>query len=289
VRRAERLTLIAVVALAIAAAAAGCGQNPSPTSGAPGGAGEAGAALKVMVPCGQVGPFSEIVKIFQRQNPGLEVEWIPENMVTITNKLLNGKEKADVTLSMGDLEIDILEKAGLLMDGTRVRYAENSLAIMVPTANPAGVKTVADLAKPSVRTITIPDPKDNSAGVHALEALRGAGIWDAVEKKILFARFAADSKDVAAKGQAEASIGYYPCAVEVHIPDQPPAQPKNLKLATQIPDGLYTPFGCEGAVLKEATNPEAGKKLLALLQTPESQEIFKTWQFIADVSSSPAG
>ena len=287
-RRAERLTLIAAVALAIALTAAGCGQNPSTTGGAPGG-GQEGAALKVMVPCGQVGPFSEIVKIFQQQNPDVEVEWIPENMVTITNKLLDGKEKADVALSMGDLEIDILEKAGLLMDGTRVRYAENSLGIMVPTANPAGIKTVADLAKPSVKIITIPDPKENSAGVHALEALKSAGIWDAVEKKILFARFAADSKDVAAKGHAEASIGYYPCAVEVHIPDQPPAQPKNLRLATQVPADLYAPFGCEGAVLKEAKNPEAGKKLLALLQTPESQEIFKTWQFIGNVSSSPAG
>ncbi|MCJ7752596.1 MAG: hypothetical protein MUQ65_16155, partial [Armatimonadetes bacterium] len=62
-RRTERLTLIAVVALAIALAASGCGQNPSTTGGAPGG-GQEGAALKVMVPCGQVGPFSEIVKIF---------------------------------------------------------------------------------------------------------------------------------------------------------------------------------------------------------------------------------
>jgi len=289
VRRAERLTLIAAVALAIAVAAAGCGQNPSPTAGATGGVGQEGAALKVMVPCGQVGPFSEIVKIFQQQNPDVEVEWIPENMVTITNKLLDGKDTADVTLSMGDLELDILEKAGLLMDGTRVKYADNSLAIMIPTANPAGIKTVADLAKPSVKTITIPDPKENSAGVHAVEALKSAGIWDAVEKKVLFARFAADSKDVAAKGQAQASIGYYPCAVEVHIPDQPPAQPKNLRLLTQVPSDLYPSFGCEGAVLKEAKNPEAGKNLLALLQTPESQEIFKTWQFIGDESASPTG
>ncbi len=287
-RGADRGTLL-TAAVAIALAAAGCGRNPSRTSGSPGGAGQEAAALKVMVPCGQVGPFSEIVKIFQQQNPGIEVEWIPENMVTITNKLLDGKEKADVTLSMGDLEMDILEEAGLLLDGTRVEYAENSLAIMVPTANPAGIRTVADLAKPAVKTITIPDPKENSAGVHAVEALKGAGIWDEVEKKVLFARFAADSKDVAAKGQAEASIGYYPCAVEVHIPGQPPAQPKNLKLLTQVPANLHAPFGCEGAVLKEAKNPEAGRQLLALLQSPESQEIFSTWQFVGDVSASPTG
>jgi len=289
VRKTERLALIAVVALAIAVAAAGCGENSSTAGGAPSGAGGEQTALKVMVPCGQVGPFSEIVKMFEEQNPDIAVEWIPENMVTITHKILDGKEQADVVLSMGDFEIDVLEEAGLLLEGSRVTYAENSLAIMVPAANPAGVETVADLTKSSVKVITIPDPKENSAGVHAVEALKGAGIWDAVEKKVLFARFAADSKDVAAKGQAEASIGYYPCAVEVHIPDQPPAQPKKLKLLTQIPADLYPPFGCEGAVLKDAKNPEAGKKLLALLQAPESQEVFKTWQFIGDASASPTG
>ncbi len=77
--------------------------------------------------------------------------------------------------------------------------------------------------------------------------------------------------------------------MEVHIPGQPPAQPKNLKLLTQVPANLHAPFGCEGAVLKEAKNPEAGRQLLALLQSPESQEIFSTWQFVGDVSASPTG
>jgi molybdate transport system substrate-binding protein len=284
---------IPLVGLAIVLAAAGCGGKTAPSSAAAGGAGESGApaatTLEVMVPCGQVGPFSEIVKTFQAQNPGVEVDWIPENMVTITRKLLDGKVHPDVTLSMGDLEMNLVEKAGLLLDGTRVKYAENSLAIMVPTANPAGVKTFKDLAKPAVKTITIPDPKENSVGVHAVEALKNAGVWSQVEKKVVYAQFAADSKDVAAKGKAEASIGYYPCAVEVHIPDQPPAKPKNLQLLGQVSPDLYPAFDCEGAVLKDSKHPEEAKKLLALLATPESQEIFKKWEFKADGATCPTG
>jgi molybdate transport system substrate-binding protein len=168
-----------------------------------------------------------------------------------------------------------------------VKYAENSLAIMVPAGNPAGVKTIEDLVKPEVKTITIPDPEINSVGKHAVEALKNADVWDEVESKVLFARFAADSKDTAAKGQAEASIGYYPCAVEVHEPGQPPTQPKKLKAISQIPADLYPPFSCEGAVLKEAKNADAGKSLLAFLQTPQSQEIFTHWQFVASGAPRP--
>ena len=266
--------------------AAGCSRQPSSGTGV---VPETAAAstIEVLVPCGQVGPFSEIVKLFEQANPGLKVEWVPENIVTITTKLLDGKAQPDLFLSMGDLEMDQVEQAGLVSEGTRTEYAENSLAIMVPAKNPAGVHTIDDLAKPSVKTITIPDPQHNSVGKHAQEALQRAALWQKVEKKLFFARFAADSKTAAAKGQAEASIGYYPCGVEVHVEGQEPAKPKNLKLVSQIPSDLYQPFGCEGAVLKNAKNPEGAKKLLAFLMRPESQEIFRKWEFVREAAASP--
>lgn len=277
--------LLKIAALMLLIAAVGCGTSSSTGTG--GGSEDGPTELHVMVPCGQTGPFSDIMELFQAENPDIEVAWVPENIVTITTKIIDGVERPDVFLSMGDLEVDLVEQAGLVMDGTRTAYAENSLAIMVPTGNPAGVQTLADFAKPEVKTITIPDPEHNSVGKHAVEALKNAGIWEDVKGKLLYARFAADSKDTAAKGQAQASIGYYPCAVEVHIPGQEPAVPKNLQLLCQIPAETYPPFKCEGAVLKDAKNPGEAKKLLAFLERPESQEIFTKWQFIGDVSECP--
>jgi len=283
VRTVLRYTALAIVAIALIVAGAGCGQ-PASEEASSETAGDM-TTLKVMVPCGQVGPFSEIVKAYQEAYPGIEVEWIPENMVTITRKLLDGMDHADVVLSMGDHELNLLQDGGLLMDDARVQYAENSLAIMVPADNPADVQSMDDLVKPEVKTITIPDPKENSAGVHAVEALKNAGIWERVEKKVLFAQYAADSKDVAAKGQAQASIGYYPCAVEVHIPGQPPAQPKNLKMVCQVSPDVYGAFYCEGVVLKNSKNVDAAKRLLEFLQTADSQKVFNTWKFIGDAST----
>ncbi len=271
------LWLAIVAAAAALPLAAGCGGQGS----------SAESKLEVLVPCGQIGPFSETLKLFQAENPDLEVDWVMENMVPIVMKIVDGVAHPDVFLTMGDLEADQIEEAGVIMEGTRVEYAENSLAIMVPAGNPAGVETIEDLTKPEVKTITIPDPELNSVGKHAVEALKNAGIWEQVEGKVLFARFAADSKDTAAQGRAEASIGYYPCAVEVHEPGEDPTQPKMLKVAAQVPAELYEPFSCEGAVLKEAKNPEAGKKLLAFLLTPEAQDIFRRWQFIGSGATLP--
>lgn len=277
---------LALTAFAAVLAIAGCAQQPSGTAETAGPTG-ASEKIEVMVPCGQVGPFFEAVELFKNANPGVEVVAEPENMVTITAQILDGKAQPDLFLSMGDLEVDLVEQAGLVVEGTRTRYAENSLALMVPKSNPANVQTIADLAKPSVKNIAIPDPGQNSVGKHAQTALERAGIWDKVARKLFVKRFAADTKDATAQLQVQASIGYYPCAVEVHIKGQAPAEPKKLKLLGHIPADLYDPFWCEGAVIKGAKNPEGGHKLLDFLTTPEVQEIFTKWQFVREAPTSP--
>jgi len=240
--------------------------------------------ISVMVPCGQVGPFSNIEKVFAKANPGVELDWIPENMVPIVKKIIDGKATPDVVLTMGDLEMDQLEKGGMLLEGTRTKIAENALAITTPASNPGGVTGIADLARPAVKAISVPNPELNSVGKHAIEALKAAGIWGRVEKKIAYPQFAADGKEVAAAGQVQAAIAYYPCVTEVHIPNQPPAKPKGLRLIGMVPQKLYTPFWCEAAVLKKARNPKGGKRLLAALQSPEAQKLYREWNFV----SSPA-
>jgi molybdate transport system substrate-binding protein len=259
-------------------ALAGCGRQPETPSGEGGAA--AASTIELMVPCGQLGPFSEVVELFEAENPSVKVVFAPENMVPIVTKIVNGKATPDVFLSMGDLEVDLVEEAGLVVEGTRTKYAANSLALMAPKDNPAGVQTIADLAKPAVKAISIADPEKNSVGMHAIEALKAAGIYDKVADKIFIMAMAADTKDATAKKQVQASIGYYPCAVEVHIEGAPPAEEKELKLVGHIAPELYEPFWCEGAIIKGAKNPEGGKKLLEFLTTPAAQDVFTKWEFV---------
>ena len=265
--------LLAVVGMAVLAA--GCGQGTGTESAET-------SAIEVLVPCGQVGPFSEIARLFEEEHPDVTVEWVPENIVTITKKILDGVEQPDVFLSMGDLEMDQVEEAGLVVEGTRTQYAANSLGIIVPAGNPAGVRTIADLVKPEVETIAIPNPEENSVGKHAVEAIQSAGIWDRVEDRIIYPRFAADGKDVAAQNRVQASIGYYPCAVEVHVEGEEPATPRNIELVGQVSPELYEPFYCEGAVIKGSPNPEGGRMLLEFMTTPEARAIFEKWSFTAE-------
>ena len=273
--RSDRWVMLLAALMAVLLVAAGCGKKDVVVPGVIG-LGE----IDVLLPCGQIGPFSEAVALFEEQHPGVTVKASPENIVTMTKKVLDGKAQPDVFLSMGDLEMDQLEEAGLLVPDTRVEYAENALAITVPTGNPAGVRSLADLAKPEVKMIAIPKPEQNAVGKHAKEALENAGLWERVADKVILPQFAADGKDVVAQGKVEASIGYYPCVVEVKVPGEQPMESENMpKMVALVPADLYQPFGCEAAVIVGARNPAGGRALIQFLQSPEAQEVYRKWKF----------
>jgi molybdate transport system substrate-binding protein len=262
--------LVVVLVLVVAA---GCGKQS-------GGGSVTSKQLVVMVPCGQVGPFSEVADLFEQQHLGVKLDWIPENMVTMTEAVLGGKSKPDAFLSMGDLEVDRLAEADLILPETRTKYAENALVLTVPAANPAGVASFTDLTKPEVKAIAVSNPKVNSVGKHALEAFQSAGIWKQVKDKVLSPQYAADSKELGQQGKVDASIGYYPCESEVHIKGQEPAKSKGTTMLELVPAEYYPAFSCEAVVVKGCQDPEGGKQLIAFLQTPEAQEIFKKWNFL---------
>lgn len=272
IRSDRRVMLLAALA-AVLLVGAGCGtQAVRPDVG--------GGEIDVLLPCGQIGPFSEALALFEEEHPGVTVKTSPENIVTMTKKVLDGKAQPDVFLSMGDLEMDKLEAAGLLVPDTRVEYAANALAITVPAGNPAGVKSLADLAKPEVKSISIPNPEQNAVGKHAKEALEKAGLWEKVAGKVMLPQFAADGKDVVAEGKVDASIGYYPCVVEVKVPGEQPMESENMpQMVALVPADLYQPFGCEAAVIVGAKNPEGGRAIIRFLQSPEAQEIYRKWKF----------
>ena len=273
--RTDRWLMLLAALMAVLLVAAGCGKKDVVVPGVMG-LGE----IDVLLPCGQIGPFSEAVALFEEQHPGVTVKASPENIVTMTKKVLDGKAQPDVFLSMGDLEMDKLEEAGLLVADTRVEYAENALAITVPADNPAGVRSLADLAKPEVKMIAIPKPEQNAVGKHAKEALENAGLWERVADKVILPQFAADGKDVVAQGKVEASIGYYPCVVEVKVPGEQPMESENMpKMVALVPADLYQPFGCEAAVIVGARNPAGGRALIQFLQSPEAQEVYRKWKF----------
>lgn len=84
-------------------------------------------------------------------------------------------------LTPGELEMRQMVEEGYV-DGNTVRTVGTSaLVLVVPRGNRANVRTLSDLAKPSVRAMGIADWELNPAGYYAKLALERAGLLEKVK------------------------------------------------------------------------------------------------------------
>jgi molybdate transport system substrate-binding protein len=100
----------------------------------------------------------------------------------LARQIVNGAP-VDVFVSADETQMDIVEKAGLIAEGTRAPIAANRLVLVVDSRST--VKSVADLGAANVRRIAIGDPAAVPAGVYARQYLEGIGQWARLAAKMV--------------------------------------------------------------------------------------------------------
>ncbi|MBC7287165.1 MAG: molybdate ABC transporter substrate-binding protein [Armatimonadetes bacterium] len=268
------LAILASIALVVACLA-GCSRGAQPPSTAeapapppqPSAPTQQTTVITVFSPCAFAKAAVEIGKLFEQQNPGVKVNCVVENVGVLQPRIERG-EKPEAFLGVGDHEVKTLESKGL------VEYAQDfcftSLALVVPASNPAGIKTLADLAKPQVKTIAIADDA-RSAGYYARQLLEEKGLWDKVQKKLVRPRFPVELLKLAAQGKVQATIAYGTCFRSGE--QEKKELTGKIKLISDFQADFCQTIPCRAAVIKGAAHADLGRKFVDFLTTEEAQKI----------------
>ena len=177
---------------------------------------------------------------------------------------------ADVIISADELRVDQLEKAGLLLAGTRRTILANQLAVVVAGEGGAPVAGLADLAKPEVRRIAIGEPATVPVGTYAREHLQKLGLWaQVIDKCVPLDNVRAVLAAVEA-GNADAGIVYQTDALIS----------KKVRIALLVPQAEGPRITYPVAVLRDAKAPEAAKAFAVFLSGPAAQAVFVKFGFL---------
>ncbi len=147
---ARRSALVAVVMTMLAAAA--CGGSSPAAGGSSGGA--PGGTLNVFAAASLVNAFSELKTVYEQQHPG----WRVTLNLAGSDQLAAQIEQhapADVFAAASPRYPEQLQRQDLL--GKTTSFATNSLLLVTPRANPAGIRAVADLERRDAK-IVVADP-----------------------------------------------------------------------------------------------------------------------------------
>lgn len=177
----RRVALPVALILAIGALLAACG-----------GGGRAEGPLRVLA-------ASSLAEVLPRIDPDASYSFAGSD--ELAAQLRQGAP-GDVFVSASPRYVDELVAAGIVED-TRV-FATNSLVAIVPSANPAGIEALADLARPGVRLVL--GAEGVPVGDYAREALESAGLADALANLVSGERSAKSVVAKVALGEADAAI-----------------------------------------------------------------------------------
>ena len=104
--------------------------------------------------------------------------------------------------------MDQAAQQGLLDAATRVDFARNALVVIVPADARNTPRSLADLDTAAYVRIAIGTPASVPVGRYTRAALEQAGLWAAIEAKMIGAQSVRQALDYVVRGEVEAGFVY---------------------------------------------------------------------------------
>jgi len=283
----SRAVLALLTAVLVAACSSGGGATPSPSvaalpsQAATSPSAEASsapsvkpAALTIFGAASLKGALDDARAAYEAANPGSTITVSTDSSSALETQIEQGAP-ADVFLSADTTNPKKLVDKGLAA-GPVTSFAGNQLTVIVPSANPAGIETAADLARPGIKVIAAGDavPITKYAGQLVANLARQSG-YPADFVAAYSANIASKEdnvKAVVAKielGEGDAGIVYVTDAKA------------STKVATiDVPAGANVPAAYAGVVVKASPNPAAAEAFLDWFAGPDGRAILASFGFL---------
>jgi molybdate transport system substrate-binding protein len=207
----------------------------------------------------------EVAATFEKQHPGIRVRFNFASSGTLLRQIQAGAP-VDVFVSASSVEMDALQKAGRLLDGTRAEIAANRLVLITPAAD-RRVTGWESLAAPPTGRIALSNPDSVPSGRYAKETLTRRGLWNAVAKRAVYGENVRQTLAYVAGGNVAAGIVF---ATDAKI------EARRVRIAaTAVPGKDHAPIVYPAAVLTASRRRDAARRFVAFLRQPAARDVFR--------------
>jgi molybdate transport system substrate-binding protein len=164
------------------------------------------AELVVSAAASLTNAFTQIGADFEASRPGNKVAFNFAASDVLLTQIARGAP-ADVYASADEAAMNAAVERGLVDPATRFDFARNRLVLIVP-AGESTPASLARLADPAYKRIALGSPATVPVGRYAKAALERAGLWAALEPRIIPTQNVRQSLDYVARGECDAGFVY---------------------------------------------------------------------------------
>jgi molybdate transport system substrate-binding protein len=175
-----------------------------------------------------------------------------------------------------------LEAEGLAAPGSTYLYGIGKIVLWTRKDSRVDVgKGLSALRDSTVQKIAIANPEHAPYGRAAVEALRKAGLYDAVKNRLVLGENISQAAEFVESGNADASI------LALSLALSPPLYAEGQ--FNSIPGDLYTPIEQGAVVPLAAPNPLAARRFLDYIKLPATAGLLERYGFALPATISDRG
>lgn len=198
-RLSHRLVPVAVGVTVLATAGCGSADTGPVGTGATGDATDG--SITVFAAASLKASFTELAEQFEEAHPGAAVSLNFAGSSDLVTQITEGAP-ADVFAAADTRNMATIDLAGLLA-GEPVDFATNTLQLAVPPDNPAGITSLADAARPGVKTVVCAEQVPCGAATAKIEEAAGIELTPVSEESSV-----TDVLGKVTSGEADAGVVY---------------------------------------------------------------------------------
>jgi molybdate transport system substrate-binding protein len=276
------------LALAIALVVVGC-SNPGSTTGpsatveasgaAPSAApstapGVRPAALTIFAAASLKNALAEAETAYETANPGTDLTVTTDSSAALETQIEQGAP-ADVFLAADTTNAQKLVDGGFASSEAKP-FAGNKLTVIVPTDNPAGIQSPADLAKDGVRIIAAGDEVPITKYATQVVEKLAAASEDPAAFQAAYAANVASKEDNVGQVVAKIELGEGDAGI-VYVTD---AVASDEVTPIEIPADANVPATYAGVVVGASEHQDAAAAFLDWLAGPDGQTVLSSFGFL---------
>ena len=272
---------IGLFCLLIAGLVAACGKESAANAGtssvnsAPG----ASTELTVYSAASLRESCEEIGKLWAAKHPTEKVVFNFGASNVLAQQIVASR-KADVFLSADTAQLEVVRKAGVVVEAGAPGWLSNQLVVVVPAARvDVKIESATDLARPEFAKLSLANPEAVPAGKYSKAWLESKGAWKDVEARVVPALDVRAALGAVESQACDAGIVYSTDAAiteKVRVVYRvPPADgPKIEYAAAALKNGDHPTFAI-------ADHGGLAGELLAFFTGPEARAVFERRGFLA--------
>lgn len=164
-------------------------------------------SLTVSAAADLVYAFTEIGEVFEQQT-GIPVVFNFGSTGQLAQQIEQGAP-VDLFAAANVSYVEDLAQQGRVLPDTVAIYGRGRITLWTRSDSPLRIDSIEDLAQPVVRRIAIANPDHAPYGIAAREALQSAGLWDALQPKLILGENVRQALQYAETGDVD--VPSWPC------------------------------------------------------------------------------